>query len=136
MMTRMLSAPIESAMWWQRRRSTVHPRSWSIAERRPPTMSFQARASTSEGVLQPAPAQVIGRSTVACLQSGIMYAAWDAMDGMIRRLKREIGRNALVIATGGYAQLIAAQSRLIDHIDPDLVLEGAHLIFERVKRSR
>src|ERR1051326_1221501 len=81
------------------------------------------------------PKQLIGTNTVACLQSGIMFGARDSVDGMIRRLKREIGRNSRVIATGGFAGLMAERSTMIDSVEPELVLEGARIIFGRVERG-
>lgn len=97
-------------------------------------MSLFRRTARLPSIALQFPDHLIGTNTIACLQSGIMYGALDAVDGMIRRLRREIGGNAHVIATGGYAQLVGPRSRFIDHIDLDLVLEGARLIFERVNR--
>ena len=79
------------------------------------------------------PERVIGTNTVDGMQSGIMYGALDAMEGIVRRIKAVIGRNATVVATGGYAQIIAGKSATITHVEPMLVLEGARLIYERVK---
>jgi type III pantothenate kinase len=64
-----------------------------------------------------------------------MFGARDSVDGMIRRLKREIGRNSRVIATGGFAGLMAERSTMIDSVEPELVLEGARIIFGRMKRG-
>lgn len=79
------------------------------------------------------PDSVIGTNTVASMQSGIMYGAVDAHEGMVRRIKRVVGKHAVVIATGGYAQVIAEMSHEIRYVEPSLVLEGARLIYERVK---
>jgi len=82
------------------------------------------------------PERVIGKNTVDGMQSGIMYGALDAMEGIVRRIRAVIGRDATVIATGGYARIIAEKSTSITHVEPMLVLEGARLIYERVKRRQ
>lgn len=80
------------------------------------------------------PKSVIGADTVASMQSGILYGAVDAMEGMLKRIKKVIGNNATVIATGGFSKLLAKKSKAIDHVEPALVLEGARLIYEKVKK--
>jgi type III pantothenate kinase len=82
------------------------------------------------------PEKIIGTNTVSSLQSGVLYSAVDATDGMVRRLKHIIGRHANIIATGGYARIIAQESEEIKYIEPSLVLEGARLIYERVTKER
>jgi len=81
------------------------------------------------------PGSVIASDTIGCMQSGILYGAVDAMEGIVRRFKLTIGKNARVIATGGFASLIGSHSRIINHTEPDLVLEGARLIYERQFRT-
>jgi type III pantothenate kinase len=70
------------------------------------------------------PPHAIGRNTTQCLQSGILFGAVDAFEGMIRRLRSAVGKRARVIATGGFAGLIASQTKLIDAVEPFLVPEG------------
>lgn len=82
------------------------------------------------------PDRIIGTETISSMQAGILYGAVDAMEGMIRRIRKEIGKNAVVIATGGYSRVIAQHSALIQHLEPDLVLEGARLIYERVTQKK
>ncbi|MBM4166214.1 MAG: type III pantothenate kinase [Ignavibacteria bacterium] len=81
------------------------------------------------------PETAIGRNTVTSMQAGIMFGAVDALEGMIRRLKIEIG-NAKVIATGGLASIVSSQTNVIDVIEPWLVLEGIRLIGERIKKNK
>ncbi|MBI1803837.1 MAG: type III pantothenate kinase [Ignavibacteriae bacterium] len=82
------------------------------------------------------PPSVIGTNTVACIQSGIMYGALDAMEGMIRRLRDILGKNTIVITTGGFSRIIAAKSTLVTHVEPALVLQGARLIYERATQAK
>lgn len=85
------------------------------------------------------PPAVIGTDTAASMQSGILYGAIDALEGMIGRLQKEIrereGREATVIATGGFSQFIKAQTTVIKAVEPALVLEGVRRIVARL-RSR
>ncbi len=82
------------------------------------------------------PENIIGRDTVSAMQTGVMFGAVDAMEGMIRRIKGELGTNATVVATGGLSALIGGRTKVIDHFEPSLVLEGVRLICERVKGTK
>ncbi len=74
------------------------------------------------------PERVIGRRTEACLQSGIFYSAVDAVDGIVDRIRKEWGREeALVVATGGYASVLAPYSRTVEKVEPLLTLLGLAL---------
>jgi type III pantothenate kinase len=76
------------------------------------------------------PAAAIGKSTVAALQSGIIYGTVAMVDGLVARLKVELGSGALVVATGGLAELIVPLSVEIDEHAPTLTLEGLRLVHE------
>ena len=77
------------------------------------------------------PEQVIGRSTEESMQSGIMFGSIEMIAGLIRMIKQEFGDATKVIATGGLASMIASRTAIIDHIEPDLNLEGINLIYQR-----
>jgi type III pantothenate kinase len=77
------------------------------------------------------PPHPIGTDTVSGIQSGILYGAVDAMEGMVRRIEESVGTKCRVVATGGLSRLLSDRSASITHVEPALVLEGARLIYER-----
>lgn len=77
------------------------------------------------------PERVIGTNTVGSMQSGLYWGYVDMVTGLVRRVKHELGENALVVATGGLASVVAPESDVIDHIDPDLTLHGLRIVWER-----
>ncbi|HEY8484603.1 MAG TPA: type III pantothenate kinase [Longimicrobiales bacterium] len=83
------------------------------------------------------PAQVIGRRTENSLRSGVFYGAIDAIDGIVRRIKAEWGRpDALVVATGGLAPLLAPHCETVDQIEPFLTLYGINLAYRYVEQQK
>ena len=82
------------------------------------------------------PRKAIGRSTVEAMQSGVLFGAIDAVDGMIRRIRKLTGPGTTVVATGGHAGLLARHSRIIRIVAPSLVLEGARLLYEHRRTLR
>lgn len=79
------------------------------------------------------PKSVIGRNTVHSMQAGIIFGYAGQVDGIIDRIRDELGAHPKVIATGGLAELIASESRTIDTTNPLLTLEGLRLIYNRNK---
>jgi type III pantothenate kinase len=77
------------------------------------------------------PRSVIGKSTAEALQSGLLYGTVGQIDGIVRRIVAELGDDTTVIATGGLAPLVLAESETVQHHEPDLTLIGLRLIFER-----
>ena len=78
------------------------------------------------------PTTVIGRTTVTNIQSGILYGYMGSVEKIVNEMKRELGcPQARVIATGGMAHLVKANSSVIDEINPDLTLSGLRLIYEK-----
>jgi type III pantothenate kinase len=77
------------------------------------------------------PASVIGSSTVGSIQSGLYYGYVGLVDGILAKMKEELGENTKVVATGGLAPLIATGSELIQEVDDTLTLEGLRLIYEK-----
>ena len=77
------------------------------------------------------PKEAIGRNTVTNIQSGVVYGYAGLVDGIVDRMKQEMGEDTKVIATGGHAALIADVTRSVQHVNEDLGLEGLRLLYER-----
>lgn len=77
------------------------------------------------------PRRLIGKNTVDCLQSGIMYSTACSIDGMIERIEEELGEKCTVIATGGLANLIIPLCKRKIILDEDLMLKGLINIYKR-----
>lgn len=76
------------------------------------------------------PKNVIGKNTTHSMQSGLYFGYLGLVEGMIARMKAELGCNPTVVATGGFAELIAAELKGIHKLNPNLTLEGLRLIYE------
>lgn len=92
--------------------------------------ALTSRAARLAGVELKAPARVIGRSTVESMRSGLILGTVAMVDGLVSRIREELGGDAVVIATGGLAPLVTALSEEIQHHDPMLTLDGLRLIHE------
>ena len=75
------------------------------------------------------PKNVIGTSTTTAIQSGLIFGYVGLVEGIVARMQRELGGKAMVVATGGYAELIAKETEVIDKVNPDLTLIGLRLIY-------
>ena len=89
------------------------------------------RASMLHRVEIARPKSVIGRTTTAALQSGLLFGYAGVVDSMVGRIRGELGEDARVVATGGLAGRVSAESRTIERVEPFLTLEGLRLIFEK-----
>lgn len=76
------------------------------------------------------PRAAIGRNTITAMQSGILFGYVGLIEGIVARMKKEIGENAKVIGTGGYADNIAKETDVIDVVNQDLTLQGLRMIYD------
>jgi type III pantothenate kinase len=77
------------------------------------------------------PETAIGRNTTTNIQAGMIFGFAGLVDGLVERMKEELGGTPAVVGTGGHAALIAGPSRTIQHVNPDLKLEGLRLAWVR-----
>lgn len=79
------------------------------------------------------PPAVIGETTVGAMQSGLFFGYVEMVDGLVRRIRAELegGANAVVIGTGGLADVLSSETRSIQHVEPNLTLDGLRLIWSR-----
>lgn len=97
--------------------------------------ALSARAALLPKVKLERPKEFIGRDTKSSMLSGVVYGFAALTDSLSQRIKKEIGANAKVIATGGNINLIAKYCQNLDKIDPDLTLKGLNLIFRHYKEK-
>jgi len=79
------------------------------------------------------PKHTIGTSTIAAMQSGIIFGYVGLIEGMVARIQQELGEKAKVVATGGMAKLVAKETAVIDVVNLDLTLIGLRLIYQMNK---
>jgi type III pantothenate kinase len=90
-----------------------------------------ARAARLHRVEFVTPPRAIGRNSTQSMQSGIVFGYAALVDGLCARLRRELGEDARVIATGGLAGLIGKQTESIERVDHDLTLTGLWILHTR-----
>ena len=88
-----------------------------------------ARTSALPRVELVHPKHAIGTNTIAAMQSGVVFGYVGLIEGIVSRIQQELGEKATVVATGGYADLIARETAVIDAVNPDLTLIGLRLIY-------
>ena len=93
--------------------------------------SLSSQTSQLPFISLEAPKHVIGSNTIDCMKSGSLFGNAAMIDGMIRRIKKEIGENAIVVATGGIASAILPYCDENISYDPDLMLKGLALIYKK-----
>jgi len=93
------------------------------------------RASMLHRVELARPKSVIGKTTTAALQSGLLFGYAGVVDAMVERIRGELGQDARVVATGGLANRVADETRSIERVEPFLTLEGLRIIFEKNRPS-
>ena len=93
--------------------------------------ALTSRASQLPGIQLDRPKKVIGKNTVDCMRSGVMYGAAAMLDGMIDRVEDELGFSTTVVATGGMAQFVCPLCRRDIKLERDLLLKGLNIIYKK-----
>ena len=93
--------------------------------------ALTSRASQLSGISIEAPKKVIGKNTIDCMKSGILYSNAAAIDGIVERIEEELGEKVTVVATGGLAKTIVPHCKRDIIIDDDLLLKGLLIIYEK-----
>ena len=92
-----------------------------------------SHASQLSGISIDAPKRVIGKNTIDCMKSGVLYSSAGAIDGIIDRMEEELGQKTTVVATGGLAKKIIPHCRRKIILDDNLMLKGLKVIYEKNK---
>lgn len=96
--------------------------------------SLTANASQLGGIGIEAPGHIIGKNTVECMKSGVIYSSAAAIDGIIDRLVEEMAGDVTVIATGGLAKKIVPFCRRKIILDDNLLLKGLEIIYRKNRK--
>ena len=95
--------------------------------------ALPSRASQLSGISIDAPKHIIGKNTIECMKSGVLYSNAAALDGIVERIEEELGQRTTVIATGGLAKKIVSHCKREIILDEDLLLKGLRVIYEKNK---
>ncbi len=95
--------------------------------------SLTSSASQLQGISLEAPKNMIGRNTIECMKSGVIYSSASIVDGIIERIEAEIGQSVTVVATGGLSKAIIPHCRRNVVLDDNLLLKGCLLIYNKNK---
>ena len=95
--------------------------------------ALTSRAAQLPGISLDQPKQVIGKNTVDCMRSGMMYGTAAMIDGLVERMEEELGHRCTLIATGGLAQFITPLCRREIILEKDLLLKGLNIIYKKNK---
>ena len=93
--------------------------------------ALTTRTAQLPGIRLDRPKRVIGKNTVECMRSGIMYGTAAMVDGMLDRVEEELGYSTTVVATGGMAQFIVPLCRREIKLEKDLLLKGLGILYEK-----
>ena len=96
--------------------------------------ALTSRAAQLPGISLDKPKQVIGKNTVDCMRSGMMYGTAAMIDGIVERIEEELGHRSTLVATGGMAQFITPLCKHEIILEKDLLLKGLNIIYKKNKR--
>ena len=95
--------------------------------------SLISRTAQLPNISLDAPAKVIGKNTIDCMKSGIIYGSAANIDGVLDRMENEIGQELTVVATGGLAEVVIPYCRKKIILDNELLLDGLMIIYNKNK---
>ena len=95
--------------------------------------ALTAQASQLSGISIEAPKRLIGKNTIECMKSGVLYSNAAAIDGIVERIEEKLGQKTTVIATGGLAKKIVPHCKREVILDEDLLLKGLMIIYNKNK---
>lgn len=96
--------------------------------------ALTSRAAQLPGISLDRPRQVIGKNTIDCMRSGMMYGTAAMIDGLIERIEEELGHKTTIVATGGLAQFITPLCKREIILEKELLLKGLNIIYKKNKR--
>ena len=96
--------------------------------------ALTSRAAQLPAISLDRPKQVIGKNTVDCMRSGMMFGTAAMIDGLIERMEEELGHSCTIIATGGLARFVAPLCRREIILEKDLLLKGLNIIYKKNKK--
>ncbi len=96
--------------------------------------SLTSRAAQLPGINLDKPKNIIGKNTVDCMRSGMMYGTASMLDGVVDRIAEELGHKSTIVATGGMAQFIIPLCRHDIILEKELLLKGLNIIYKKNRR--
>lgn len=96
--------------------------------------SLSSHAAQLPGISLDKPKRVVGKNTVDCMRSGMMYGTAAMLDGLIDRIAEELGHESTIIATGGLAQFVIPLCKHQIILEKELLLKGLNIIYKKNKR--
>ncbi len=96
--------------------------------------ALTSRAAQLPGISLDKPKNVIGKNTVDCMRSGMMYGTAASIDGLVERIEEELGHRCTLIATGGMAQFVTPLCKREIILEKDLLLKGLNIIYKKNKK--
>jgi len=96
--------------------------------------ALTSRAAQLPGISLDQPKHVIGKNTVDCMRSGIMYGTAGMIDGIVDRMEEELGHKSTLVATGGMAQFVTPLCKHDIILERDLLLKGLNIIYKKNKK--
>ena len=96
--------------------------------------ALTSRAAQLPGISLDQPKHVIGKNTVDCMRSGIMYGTAGMIDGIVDRMEEELGHKSTLVATGGMAQFVTPLCKHEIILEKDLLLKGLNILYKKNKK--